>query len=493
AAEVAFTPTSPISATNVQAAIEELGSEKAEDDEVVKLTGDQTIAGLKTFNQDIILSNSGSFQFQSIDNLSRYDFASFADGFRIVPQTRPTTGDLYVDGDYFQFDEANLRWEIDDSPIITQANAASLGVGGGGSDTSLSDTDQTIPDATTRIINTENLGELSFRQFGTELMRLGGNNDNALLVGALEGLTGNVVFRSPIEPLNLPIASNDASLFSGGIIKDSGKLYFSDGTDWVDLGADPLAPTVIADGYTITAADGNANKVFEYNGVTDIDVSFPDVFDVGDKVSFRQLNSGKIRIEYTGTGTGDGIDFQTYDANGSAQVYKGNYAYVNEGNWELYVPSSNAYVGANAANPDNEVNGFAGTRNTTGAAGVIISSTTTTPAPTNGTYALKLERKNGGGDADMYIELTGLVTGTEYTVTFDAIELVTQNEFFIQTPASDWTEGLTQTFVNSLTWTEMGFTMTPLVDDPEIRVVGLGVLLGDSVAIDNIMAIPTGN
>lgn len=55
AAEQAFTPAGGIAANNVQSAIEEVDSEKAADSAVVKLTGDQTVAGVKTFSSDPII------------------------------------------------------------------------------------------------------------------------------------------------------------------------------------------------------------------------------------------------------------------------------------------------------------------------------------------------------------------------------------------------------------------------------------------------------
>lgn len=53
--EVPYTPTGELAATNVQAALDELEAEKAGDSAVVKLTGNQTVAGAKTFSTSPIV------------------------------------------------------------------------------------------------------------------------------------------------------------------------------------------------------------------------------------------------------------------------------------------------------------------------------------------------------------------------------------------------------------------------------------------------------
>lgn len=55
-----FTPVGGITATDVQAALQELDSEKAADSAVVKLTGNQTIAGTKTFSAPLAASITGN-------------------------------------------------------------------------------------------------------------------------------------------------------------------------------------------------------------------------------------------------------------------------------------------------------------------------------------------------------------------------------------------------------------------------------------------------
>lgn len=60
ATTTSFNPAGNIVATNVQAALEELDTEKAADNQVVKLTGNQTINGIKTFSQKIENTSEGA-------------------------------------------------------------------------------------------------------------------------------------------------------------------------------------------------------------------------------------------------------------------------------------------------------------------------------------------------------------------------------------------------------------------------------------------------
>lgn len=62
AAVITFSPTGNIAATNVQAAIAELDSEKAADADVVHDTGDETIAGVKTFSDDPVITGGSVFR-----------------------------------------------------------------------------------------------------------------------------------------------------------------------------------------------------------------------------------------------------------------------------------------------------------------------------------------------------------------------------------------------------------------------------------------------
>lgn len=58
ASEVPFTPAGTISSTNVQDAIEELGTEKASNSGIVHLAGPETITGVKTFNTQTYFTTS---------------------------------------------------------------------------------------------------------------------------------------------------------------------------------------------------------------------------------------------------------------------------------------------------------------------------------------------------------------------------------------------------------------------------------------------------
>lgn len=157
-----------------------------------------------------------------------------------------------------------------------------------------------------------------------------------------------------------------------------------------------LSPAVIADGHTLLATDGDTGrKVFYYDGSTDIDVDFPDVFENGEKVSFRQLGTGKIRVTFTDSGTGGGLDFQTASADGSVSVWKSPVRYVNEGNWSAYTSVTLLSTDLNAANSDDETNGTAGF----GAFGGSLSSTGSSPIA--GLYSILYERANSSGGERM--------------------------------------------------------------------------------------------
>jgi hypothetical protein len=72
ATAISNTPAGGIAATTVQAAINELDSEKANDNTVVKLTGDQTIAGQKTFSDITFITRPGASAYIDIDGNNAY-------------------------------------------------------------------------------------------------------------------------------------------------------------------------------------------------------------------------------------------------------------------------------------------------------------------------------------------------------------------------------------------------------------------------------------
>lgn len=99
AATTTFQPAGNLQATNVQAALEELDTKKAADNQVVKLSGDQTIQGTKTFtsfvaDKNITLKNPSAdntftFSFSDIDQTKPSIFAiNQIDDFRINQMIR---------------------------------------------------------------------------------------------------------------------------------------------------------------------------------------------------------------------------------------------------------------------------------------------------------------------------------------------------------------------------------------------------------------------
>jgi hypothetical protein len=72
ATAISNTPAGGIAATTVQAAINELDSEKAADNAVVKLTGNQTVAGQKTFSDITFITRPGASAYIDIDGNNAY-------------------------------------------------------------------------------------------------------------------------------------------------------------------------------------------------------------------------------------------------------------------------------------------------------------------------------------------------------------------------------------------------------------------------------------
>jgi hypothetical protein len=152
-------------------------------------SGNNNFSGINTFTQSLSLTNG--FTHQSIANLINGDVNLPGD------LTTPNNRTVIVGGTD-PTGEANLIFAPGGVERVLKAtltdltyNGISLTTGGGGADNSLSEVDQTIAASTTRTINTAaSSSELSFNQEGTELMRLGGNNDNAIYIRSMEVLPG---------------------------------------------------------------------------------------------------------------------------------------------------------------------------------------------------------------------------------------------------------------------------------------------------------------
>ena len=114
-----------------------------------------------------------------------------------------------------------------------------IGAGGGGSG-GIALADQTVTRGTA-IYNTGAATDvISYRQESTELMRLGGNNDNAMYVKGIEAIPGDN-FTSLYSPLQLSIGdptSLPAASYTGALIRQNVSpfhVYYSDGTNWLNL------------------------------------------------------------------------------------------------------------------------------------------------------------------------------------------------------------------------------------------------------------------
>lgn len=74
---------------------------------------------------------SGYMTLHSSDYLKKTDIQHSIGEFRIIPWSRGNTSSSYNALDELTFDYTDLRYEIADSPVVTAANAVSLGFSGG--------------------------------------------------------------------------------------------------------------------------------------------------------------------------------------------------------------------------------------------------------------------------------------------------------------------------------------------------------------------------
>ena len=114
----------------------------------------------------------------------------------------------------------------------------------------LANADQTISGTTNRIVNTSTSNDdLTFRQQGTDILRVGGNNDDAVRISGLESFSGNTIsfFTAPNLP-DVDVGVELASAYSSALVEHSGDIYYSDGTNWLQMSFEGLS----SDGTTIS-------------------------------------------------------------------------------------------------------------------------------------------------------------------------------------------------------------------------------------------------
>ncbi len=137
--------------------------------------------------------------------------------------------------------ERPMVWNETQGKLFQWNASAWVEVGSGGSGTGgISVSDQTVTRGTA-IYNTGSSSDLiSYRQESTELMRLGGNNDNAVYIKGIEALPGDN-FTSMFDPLQLSlldITTAPAANYTGAIARQNVSPfhpYISDGTNWINL------------------------------------------------------------------------------------------------------------------------------------------------------------------------------------------------------------------------------------------------------------------
>lgn len=144
---------------------------------------------------------------------------------------------------YFELNVVVLDSSVGAFTDATASSFTFFGVGGTTTDNSLSESNQTIADAVVRTINTTNSGYLSFQQDGVEIARLGGNNDEAFYVKALEGLPGGSGYIDLVSPIRNKIVDTGsvaASDYQRSIVSDlnDNLLYYSDGSSWYEITSD---------------------------------------------------------------------------------------------------------------------------------------------------------------------------------------------------------------------------------------------------------------
>lgn len=117
-------------------------------------------------------------------------------------------------------------------------NITIAGTGGGtGSGTGgLGSEDQTISE-NREILITANSSLDFVNKNGVSLVKMDGD-ETSFEVRSLKGFgTGAVEFEAALKLGGLDILTQSAAVFSGSIIQYQNRLYFSDGTDWVDIAA----------------------------------------------------------------------------------------------------------------------------------------------------------------------------------------------------------------------------------------------------------------
>jgi len=348
----------------------------------------------------------------------------------------------------------------------------------------LAGADQTIT-AIPRIINTSSAGELSFRQEGTEIARLGGNNDDALYLNAFEALPGGVGYTASESPLRVP-DDPFAVGWDGNLETLTKNAFF----DEVEKKAEKIITDeeITATTYTPVATD--LFKIKEMNNAARIVISTPTgSYSDGDNFSFQQTGVGVIEFNFP-----DWISGSTLRTTGigDALLLRFSTAAKNGSNWKFLGASESyiipVYQGDNAADPINEINGTNGT-SFDGSFPGFWASVSSSPSPQDGAVSLVYEHNNGvNANTIGFIELTGVKNGDDITVVVYLQEIVGTN----------WQAGLriADGFVaddfpsiSSIgSYTEHTFNGVATQDDPLMRVVGTTSSdAGDQFGFDDIV------
>lgn len=287
------------------------------------LTTNQTAAGIKNFVDGVqITTSDGEYGF-SLRNtdVPGYQMNSYFSNIGTLWHMKPTGSVLGIRFDFnqdlwlfpaetnFPTPTTNLQASnklyvdngVQEAKDYTDTQIAAIP---GGSDNSLSEADQTIADGVTRVVNAENTGYISYRQGGTEIMRVGGNNDEAIRVSGLEAVPGNT-FIDFVSAPRLPyidVSVSDPSAYAGVIVRsdDSDEdMYYSNGQEWIKLtNRRTTFKDITTSTYTLLASDASDYTKLRFNNASNVTVSAPASPVDGQTFRIVQYGVGKVETDF---------------------------------------------------------------------------------------------------------------------------------------------------------------------------------------------------
>ncbi|WP_036384873.1 hypothetical protein [Muricauda sp. MAR_2010_75] len=377
-------------------------------------------------------------------------------------------------------------------------------LGGNSASGSLELKNQSIPNDTTRVINTVNTGNLDFKQDGTTVIRIGGNNDNAVYISGIEAVPGAeaIEFFSAFRPKQVDVGTVSASTYADGVIVRAldDELYMVISSSWVKVTNQPVGSVsggtslIVDDTFTGTTYQPTAVDTFRIKygrNVNDIDVSEPTGSYVdGHYMYFVQDSTGRLQFpfkdirkdKYVRTTKEGAVVLWHYTGTGWTSIC---------GACETYVPSVGyVYLGANAADPNNEVDGIANTDDNGG----DVTFTSVATDPYDGTRVLRIVT-NIAGSVDGGIPLVGVENGDAIqSISFRAKQVVGLS-WTTRLLSGDWNTTYQRNVDDGLagTWEQIVYNdvgMVAQVDSPKLTIrTTSGGSINDEFHIDEIIVV----